>query len=78
MKKKEGIFKIINGAMEEINPKVFEIIESWRKTKARLQEQYPSAKIKYSYKTKQFLVEFPLPSDYHNIESIKISKSLSI
>ena len=69
-----GIFKMrSDGTKDEIDPRIFHIVESWRKTKARLQEQYPTAKIKYSYKTKNFLIEFPLPSDYYQIKSISIT-----
>lgn len=62
----EGIYKIINGAMEKLNEEQFITRESWRKTRDRLQRENPTAKIKYSYKTKQFRIEFGLPSDLLN------------
>lgn len=70
---KEGIYKMINGAVEKVDPRLFIIVESWRKTKARLQEQYPTAKIKYSYKTKQFTISYDQPQDLTRIESITIT-----
>lgn len=65
---------MINGAMEKLNREQFIIRESWRKTRDRLQKENPTAKIKYSYKTKQFRIEFGLPSDLMNwrITDIKL------
>lgn len=65
---KNGIFKMINGAMERLNQEQFIIRESWRKTRDRIQKENPTAKIKYSYKTKTFRIEFGLPSDLLNLK----------
>ena len=47
--------------------------ESWKKTRDRYQKDNPTAKIKYSYKTKQFTIIFPLPKDFcAHIKSIKM------
>lgn len=56
--------------MERLNVQQFIVMESWKKQKARLQEQCPGAKIRYSYKTKQFTIEYDLPSDFKKITSI--------
>lgn len=64
MKKTDGIFKIINGSLQKLNQEQFIIRESWKKTRARLQESAPTAKIKYSYKTQQFTIIYDLPSDF--------------
>lgn len=70
----EGIYKMINGAMEKLAVEQFILIESWKKQKSRLQEQYPGAKIKYSYKTKQFTIEYGLPSDFQKMLSLPTKK----
>lgn len=69
----EGIYKMINDSYEKLNQEQFIIIESWRKQKARLQSQYPTAKIKYSYKTKNFKIMFGMPSDFRIISDIHIT-----
>lgn len=67
---KEGIFKMVNDMFERVDPMQFIVLESWKKTRDRLQKEHPTAQIKYSYKTKQFTIEYPLPSDYLKIISI--------
>jgi len=67
---KEGIYKMLNDSIEKLNHEQFIITESWRKTKARLQQQDPRAKIKYSYKTKQFTILYDLPKNYFEIKKI--------
>ncbi len=62
--KDEGIFKMINGAYEKLNQEQFIIRESWKKTRDRLQLDAPNAKIKFSYKTKQFTVYYSLPVNW--------------
>ena len=69
---KEGIYKMMNGAIEKLHAEQFILWESWKKQRDRLQEQYPTAKIKYSYKTKQFTISFDPPVDY-KIENIVIN-----
>ena len=69
---KEGIYKMLNNAYEKVNAENFIITESWRKQKARLQLQDPRAKIKYSYKTKQFTILYDLPADYYKLKDIKV------
>ncbi len=71
LKGKEGLFKMINDSLEEITIEQLIIRESWRKQKARLQEQYPNSKVKYSYKTKQFTIEFGLPQDFKIITDLQ-------
>lgn len=66
--RQEGIFKLLNGAMEKINHEQFIIQESWRKQRARFQQEHPTARIKYSYKTKQFTIIYGLPSDFKIIK----------
>jgi hypothetical protein len=61
---KEGIFKVVNGAYERLSQEQFILRESWKKTRDRLQAQDPRAKIRYSYKTKQFTITYDLPSDF--------------
>ena len=46
------------------------IWESWRNSKKKLQKQCPKAKIKYSYKTKQFTILYDLPSNFKIITRI--------
>lgn len=70
----EGIFKEINGALERINSKSF-IVESWRSVKKRLQEQHPTAKIKYS--KGRYTVTYPLPSDMFTITAISTESNAS-
>jgi hypothetical protein len=67
---KEGVYKMLNGAIEKINQEQLILMESWKKTKARLQEDYPTATIKYSYKTQQFTVLFPLPKDLFKLKAL--------
>ncbi len=69
---KEGIFKMINGSMEKLNREQFIIRESWRKVRDRMQRENPTAKIKYSYKTKQFTILFSLPNNFKEITKIGI------
>ena len=64
---------MINGAYEKLNKEQFIIRESWKKTRDRLHVEYPGAKIKYSYKTKQFLITLNLPNDYLRIKDIEIT-----
>ena len=75
MKKKirEGLYKMINGEMERLNQEQFIIRESWRKVRDRMQRENPTAKIKYSYKTKQFTIFFGLPNDYWKIAKIDLN-----
>jgi len=67
---KEGIYKLPDISTDLRD--MFILRESWKKTRDMLQEQHPNAKIKYSYKTKQFRIIYPLPSDFYKLQSIKI------
>jgi hypothetical protein len=49
--------------LNKINPLAFTIRESWRVQRDRIQKEHPTAKIKYSYKRKQFTILYPLPKD---------------
>lgn len=63
---------MLNDVYEKLNNKQFILMESWKKQKVRLQNQFPGAKIKYSYKTKQFTIVYDLPSDLKVTNIIKI------
>lgn len=63
---------MVNDSYEKLNQEQFICRESWKKQKTRLQEQYPYAKITYSYKTKQFTIRFELPDDFYTITDIKL------
>ena len=58
-----GLLKKINNQYERLNCEQFILREGWRKTRDRLQKENPNAKIRYSYKSKQFTIEFGLPKD---------------
>lgn len=65
---------MFNNLYQKVNIQNMIITESWRKTRARLKEQYPNTKIKYSYKTKQFTIVYDLPSDFSSIVKIDFIK----
>jgi hypothetical protein len=65
------IYKIINGIRHRLDRNVF--IENWRSQRARLMKEHPTAKVKYSYKTKQFTILYPMSKDYFKILSINSS-----
>ena len=68
--KENEIYKIINDVRHRIDRNIF--IENWRSQRDRLQKENPTAKIKYSYKTKQFTILYPLPKDYLKIKSFTL------
>lgn len=51
--------------------------KNWRKIRDSLQLQHPRAKIKYSYKTKQFLIIYPLPKDWKSGEIYPIGGTVT-
>lgn len=69
------IYKIINGMRHRLDKNIF--VENWKSQKARLQKEYPTAKIKYSYKTKQFTIFYPLPNDYVKIISFGLANEIN-
>ena len=63
-----SIYKIINGVRHRLDNMIF--MENWKSQKARLEKEHPTAKIKYSYKTKQFTILYALPSYFIEINKI--------
>lgn len=71
----EGIYKLVNGEVEKYNTHLLTIDESWKQQRMRLQVECPGAKIKYSYKTKQFTIIYNLPSDFKILSTIQMITS---